>query len=1540
MRSVHCREVSSARASILALLFALLVLPTAAQRAKTGLASLDDLSFSRPELRVSQTLSDAESIRGSLDNLPAMDGFRAENGVAWHFLVDERTGRVNLLEGGAIPFIPGPANKLSWKEFDAPCQNVSCIPLSKLEALARDFLTRYQGVFKVNPNELALDPMGSVPIGPSIYFLRFQWVYKGVPVDRGSVFFRINNGNLIQVALENIGPISLDPAPTLSQSTAWQILDGFVGGLNRDDLVLDPGSLVILPITPRGMDPNIFDAPFGTMIGYDLAYALVFRRPGVQGTWEALVDAHTGEILRFMDANEYGHIQGGVYKTDKNPAQTEVTAPFPKADYGSGLYANVAGDFPGTAGICTMAGLNAGSSGVSGGVMIADNCGIISLASDANGLIDFGTSGGADCTTPGTGGAGNTHASRTQYWNVTEIKMKAISYMPSNTWLQDQLLDNVNLPMTCNAYWDGTALNFFQSGGGCGNTGELPGVSLHEWGHGMDDNDGSGTRSPPIEARADWTALLQTHQSCVGGGFWQAGTCSGYGDSCISCTGIRDADWNQHISHTPWTPANNNHIPPGYSCSSGSYNGPCGWEDHCEAGYATQALWDFVNRDLVGPPTNMDLTSAWQLEDRLFYMSMPTLGMMYTCTPPTSNGCGGGSLYTTMRAIDDDGDGTANGTPHAAAIFAALDRHNIACGAAGDATNQNHTSCPSQSTPTLDGTAGNAQNVLSWTTGGGSTTRYLVFRNETDCSAGFTRIATVSAPTLSYTDTLCSNGVTYYYRIQAATGNDSCVSPMSNCMALTPQAIPAPRIVISGAALTLESCLPANGYIDPGETVTVNFTLQNNGNLPTTNLVATLQATGGVTSPSGPQTYGALAEGGGSATMPFSFTASGACGETLQATLQLQDGATDLSTVGATFTLGPPPAPVGTFSNSGWIVINDNSTATPYPSPITVSGIAVVVSKVTCTISGFTHTWPSDVDIMLAGPGGQTVALMFDAGGGYGVSGKNLTFDDAAAKQVPAPIVSGTYRPTNKSPGGSACGGDDTNLPAPAPPGPYGSALSVFNGINPNGAWNLYVRDDCGGNSGSIPGGWSLSFLSPSCCTGGCPTITLSPPSLPGGTAGTAYSQTITASGGTAPYSYAVSSGTLPPGLNLSPAGVLSGTPTTAGTSNFTVTATDANSCTGSKGYGVTIAPSCAAAITLSPASLPGGTVGTAYSQTITASGGTAPYSYTVASGTPPPGLILSSAGVLSGTPTTAGTFNFTVTATDANSCTGSKGYGVTIAPSSCPTIMLLPQILPGGTVGTAYSRTITAMYGTAPYSYTVTSGGPPTGLTLSSAGVLSGKPTAAGTFTFAVTATDAKACTGTRGYSIQVVCPAITLSPATLPVGTLNEAYNKTITATGGIAPYSYAVTTGNPPTGLNLAPGGLLSGTPTATGTFNFTVTATDAKACTGSHNYSVVIASGTAFLDDLGRSKVCIDPASGNYTWTILQGPNAGHSYAGTSHVTNTATLLTLISLPGNPLRISFYYYYKNAKMATGTFQTGAVASSLVDGNTTNDPPGLCP
>ncbi|WP_430715484.1 putative Ig domain-containing protein, partial [Ralstonia flaminis] len=401
--------------------------------------------------------------------------------------------------------------------------------------------------------------------------------------------------------------------------------------------------------------------------------------------------------------------------------------------------------------------------------------------------------------------------------------------------------------------------------------------------------------------------------------------------------------------------------------------------------------------------------------------------------------------------------------------------------------------------------------------------------------------------------------------------------------------------------------------------------------------------------------------------------------------------------------------------------------------------------------------------------------------------------------------------------------------------------------------------------------------------TAAAPTIIVSPSSLPAGTVGVAYSQMASASGGTAPYTYTVTAGTLPAGLSLnSSTGTLSGTPTAGGTFNLTITATDANSYTGTRSLSLTVG---AATLTVSPSTVPGATVSTAYSQSVSTSGGTAPYTYAVTAGTLPAGMTLSSAGVLSGTPTAGGNFNFTVTSTDSSTGTGApyaagRAYTLTVAS---PTMAITPASgALNGVAGTAYSRNFSASGGTGPYTYTfvVNSGSLPTGLSWNTGtATLSGTPTTAGTVNFSVTATDSSSGSGpyvvTGTYTLTVSAPTIAVSPATLPNPAIATAYSQTVNASNGTAPYTYAVTAGALPTGLTLSSSGVLSGTPTAGGTFNFTVTATDANSFTASRAYSVSIGAPTVTVSPAAVTAAQVTTA---YSQTFsATGGTAPYTYA---------------------------------------------------------------
>lgn len=192
-----------------------------------------------------------------------------------------------------------------------------------------------------------------------------------------------------------------------------------------------------------------------------------------------------------------------------------------------------------------------------------------------------------------------------------------------------------------------------------------------------------------------------------------------------------------------------------------------------------------------------------------------------------------------------------------------------------------------------------------------------------------------------------------------------------------------------------------------------------------------------------------------------------------------------LAVVATAFAGGyPAAAPLAVPDSPG-----AGSVGSSTPSQVSVSG-EPSVSKLTVRVFGLTHNQPDDIDLLLVGPQGQSVILMSDAGGDPGqlrpadgptpnspVANVDLSFDDLGA---PLPdestIASGTYRPTNHGPSAAlGCSGEPSTDVFPlAPAGPYGSALSVFDGTDPNGTWTLYAVDDCNGYPGSFGGGWSL----------------------------------------------------------------------------------------------------------------------------------------------------------------------------------------------------------------------------------------------------------------------------------------------------------------------------------------------------------------------------------------------------------------------------------------------------------------------------------
>ena len=450
----------------------------------------------------------------------------------------------------------------------------------------------------------------------------------------------------------------------------------------------------------------------------------------------------------------------------------------------------------------------------------------------------------------------------------------------------------------------------------------------------------------------------------------------------------------------------------------------------------------------------------------------------------------------------------------------------------------------------------------------------------------------------------------------------------------------------------------------------------------------------------------------------------------------------------------PPPGQVSLTVSSG-------------PNPSTL-GQPVTISAGLTVVSGTTQ------------PGGTIT--FFDGPNSLGSAGVGSASITVTSLAIGGHTISAQYSGDKNYPGASASTGQyvnriPTTLSVSGPPGPVKStdpvtfaaqiAPSPPQGVTApsgqitfsDGANTLGIVPVSGGSASlTLPGldpgvhGISASYSGDKNWIGSSGStsvtvvkgpVTITTTGLPEGTVGVVYSGSLSAIGGTPPYTWAI--GGLPPGLSGDASGTISGTPTTPGSFSVSTQVTDKSGSTASGTFSITITT-----LPLSiSATLPNGKQGVDYSGTITVSGGVPPYQVT-ASGLPP-GLRLVGSTTIAGQPTTTGTFQVTVGATDNAGGSISNNFSITIA--STP-LAVTTASLPGGTVGATYSATVAAVGGTLPYKW---SGTVPAGLSLDPAsGAITGTPTTAGPSTISVTVTDSAGANANNSYSVTFTLPAV----------------------------------------------------------------------------------------------------------------------------------------------------------------------------------------
>ncbi len=782
-------------------------------------------SFSHPDLYIGniyQAAPEVDSARAAQD--------LADLGVSpSSAYLDIRGGRWGTLMP-AHPLLPGDGvgNELTWDGLNkaAPAGR------AELRTLAWDafveFVAQHQAQLGVEIAEMKNPGVVTVTRDGDMVQIHVPRMIDGVPVRNTFINAVISHGNLSLLGFRNWGDLTVSPVPSISTESAIAAVNTHLGDLAQL-ATFRKNSLAIVPMA-NGRD--LAQIAVGT--GYD--YRLVWElRPDFAGDpvgeWEAMVDAHTGEVLALQDKANYAstrEIDGGVYPVSNDgvaPDGVEVVYPMPFADITNGANTFFS-DSGGNLLACVDGAISTTLTGRY--LNMIDTCGAVTESTGGD-LLSMGVSGGIDCTTPPGGSAGNTHATRSGFYEINRSIEWGRSHLPDNTWLQDQLPATMNINANCNASGGAGGVNFFTSGGGCSNTGEIAGVFVHEWGHGMDASDATPGISSPGEGIADTYASLRLNSSCIGRNFRPGVPCGGYGDPCTTCTGVRDVDYANRASGMPHDIAFID------TCGPGNSNGPCGGSVHCEGAVYGEAVWDIWHRDLTIAPYNMDTDTAREVATRLTFIGAGAVGNWFNCNAGsgTGDGCNADGGYLNYLAADDDDGDLSNGTPHMTAINAAFARHGIACptpavtdsGCAGTPT----------TAPVVTTTPRDRGVELSWGAVPGATS-YRIFRGEGVHSCDFGKIWVAEITDLSYIDSGLKNGQEYYYSVFAMGAGDTCYGPSSSCATVTPAAGANLGLDTLASGIVTINTGDGDEFLDNCEEASVSISVSNLGDGTQTNV--------------------------------------------------------------------------------------------------------------------------------------------------------------------------------------------------------------------------------------------------------------------------------------------------------------------------------------------------------------------------------------------------------------------------------------------------------------------------------------------------------------------------------------------------------------------------------------------------------------------------------------------------------------------------------------------------------------------------------
>lgn len=819
---------------------------------------------------------------------PTWTAWNLAHGGAWTAQFDTLTNRPRRVYGGAIPWTKNPG---------------------ELESVARAFINANASLFGTSNARLVYDPIPATAVKSGrVRYAAFDYVIDGIPVESARLVFAVNNGNLIYWQSSNIADVPTITTPLLTASQALAAALAHAGVAQSSVNVLTTPTLKLLP--QNGL--------LGALLKYRLTYETSFRLngngPAARSTWVAHVDALTGAVIAFGDSNRYaacaagtgGKVTGGVKPAQATDA--EVVRSFPFAEVNGGETTNANGSF--------FWGGNKVSTGLNG-TFFDTNCedcvkseadpqaGFQPYAESTNGHIRLGTGGrdmvlGPGQPTTSYGNGTSTPADRTAFFHTNVARMIATRWM-NLPFLSSKVAVKVNINDVCNAFWDGSSLNFFKAGElasgssiyKCNNTGEIRDVMQHEWGHGLDDNDGeepgyaAGLGDMATgEAVADHIALFVDHDSCVGQSFYNFKSGPFITDptamTIADCDGVRNLD--EHRTTTGRLTTSNVTVNCAAVTTAPYYIGPLLGEGHCEGELWGQVSWHLLNNLATGKKygtVTLDANKqfqtydgdalpagnpafgpgvAWTLLEQLYFESRPIVASY----APSRFQAQGVSAYDGFMIADDEGDGLANGTPHAAYINDAYVHHgneewtpgSTSPSVATDAKNCTAPPTPNSTvTQSTDSATGTPMVTITWTSVPGATA-YSILRTERRNDV-FLEIARVGSGN-SITDVGVDNGVTYHYRVQAI-GGGSCFAVSTGGVKIITIGQPVP---VLNNLVVADALGNGDGDADPGEEVTLYLPLRNDGPGAMTNVTATLRsATAGILTSATASSYGSIAPG-------------------------------------------------------------------------------------------------------------------------------------------------------------------------------------------------------------------------------------------------------------------------------------------------------------------------------------------------------------------------------------------------------------------------------------------------------------------------------------------------------------------------------------------------------------------------------------------------------------------------------------------------------------------------------------------------------